>query len=89
MASTRNYWNHLKDVRDQIALDMGIDSSLASKESRAISNATLACVAILAKTLTDEGVLTDAELLARANAALAADGSIWDDEPINPPPVVS
>jgi hypothetical protein len=35
-----------------------------------MSNATLACVAILAKTLSDKGVVTDAELLTRANAAI-------------------
>lgn len=89
MASTRAYYNNLKTVRDKIALDMGIDSLYASKESRAISNATLACVAILAKTLTDKGLVTDAELLTRANAALSADGSFWDDEPINPIPPLS
>jgi hypothetical protein len=86
MASTRAYWNNLKNIRDQIALSMGADVSQADKDTRAISNATLAAVSILAKTLTDKGVVTDAELLARANAALGADGSFWDDEPIHPPP---
>lgn len=86
MASSRSYWDHFKATRDAIALDMGIQSNLASKEARAMSNATLATVAILAKLLSDKGVVTDAELLARSNAALGADGSFWDDEPINPPP---
>jgi hypothetical protein len=32
MAATRNYWNQLKSVRDQIAYNMGVDASTTTKE---------------------------------------------------------
>lgn len=86
MATTRGYWNVLRTTRDLIGMRMGVDVNGCGKEARALANANLAAVAIVIKALTDKGVVTDAELQARANAALGQDGSIWDDEPLQPPP---
>jgi hypothetical protein len=86
VATVRGYWNTLRTVRNQIAYVMGVDATTVSKDVRALANANLAAVAIVIKCLTDKGVLTDAELQARATAALGTDGSLWDDELVNPPP---
>lgn len=77
MATTRQYWNALKNTRDAIAITMGTDVTMLQPGARAISNATLATVAIVVKALTDKGVISDAELTAARNAAL---GDVWDRE---------
>lgn len=86
MATVRGYWNTLRTVRNQIALQMGVDATTVPKDVRALANANLAATAIVIKCLTDKAVVTDAELQARANAALGADGSAWDDELVDPRP---
>jgi hypothetical protein len=86
VATVRAYWNTLKTVRNQIALQMGVDATTTPKEMRAVSNADLAAIGVVIKCLTDKGLITPAELQAGANAALGADGSVWDDEPVDPRP---
>ena len=78
MATTRQYWNALKSTRDQIAVLMGVDVAGMPKTARALANANLATVGIVVKALTDKGVISDADLTAARNAAIA---DVWDDEP--------
>lgn len=78
MATTRGYWNALRSTRNAIALRMGVDASGVPKDIRALANANLATVAVVIKALTDKGVITDADLTAARDAAIA---DIWDDEP--------
>jgi hypothetical protein len=88
MATTRQVWDGLRAARNTIAARMGVDVTTSSKEVRAMGNANLAAVAVLAKTLIDKGLITGADLQATAAGATGgADGSSWDDEPVNPPPV--
>lgn len=77
MATVRQYYNNLKDARDQICTFMGSTAAGRPSDQRALTNSTLAAVAIVVKALTDKGVITDAELLAAKNAALA---DLWDQE---------
>jgi lipid-binding SYLF domain-containing protein len=85
MATTRQVWDGLRTVRNQVAARLGVDVTTSSKEARAMGNANLAMVAVVVKVLIDKGLITGAELQAAANAAASgADGSSWDDEPINP-----
>lgn len=78
MATVRQYWNALRATRNTLALRLGIDLTASSKELRATSGSDLAAVAIVIKALTDKGVISDAELQAAQQAALA---DAWDDEP--------
>lgn len=78
MATTVTYYRQLKNARDTIAAALGVDVRSVQTETRAMSNAVLACLAILIKALTDNGVLTDAQLQAAVQTALA---EAWDPEP--------
>lgn len=78
MATVRNYYLNLKDARDQICSWLGSTAATRPSDQRALTNATLAAVAIVVKALTDNGAITDAQLLAAKNAALA---DIWNVEP--------
>jgi hypothetical protein len=78
MATTRQYWNAVKTTRNTISLDMGTYLPSMEPTVRAGLNADLAVVAIVIKALTDNGILTDAQLQAAQVSALA---DIWDQEP--------
>lgn len=79
MATPRAYWNALKATRNKVALQMGVDATLTPKDMRAISSADLAAVVVLIKALTDNNILTDAQLAA---AQTSVEVLIqWDDEP--------
>lgn len=81
MATTRAYYNSLIDTRNQICIFMGSTAGTRPNDMRALCNSTLAAVAIVVKALTDNGVITDAQLLAAKNAALA---DLWDIEQPTP-----
>lgn len=85
MATTRQYFNALRTTRNAFALKMGVDVTQSTKEVRAVAGGTLACLAVILKLLVDKGLVSDAELQAAQTAALGADGSTWDDEPLQPP----
>jgi hypothetical protein len=66
-----------------IAGKFGTDISRADKQTRVLNLAVLALLAVVVKALTDNGVLTDAQILAVLNAAR---DDAYDDEPVEPPP---
>lgn len=87
MAVARTFFDAFRTFRNQAAMIMGTDVTRCPEDVRAMSNADLAAVAVLAKVLVEKGVITGAQLQAAANAALggmggvpAADGSVWDPE---------
>jgi hypothetical protein len=80
VAVARTLWESLRTFRNQVALRMGTDVTRAPQDVRALGNANLATVAVLAKVLLDNNVITAAQLNAAAAAALGADGSVWDPE---------
>jgi hypothetical protein len=77
MATPRQYWNAVRNVRNAVCLAMGTDFTFAPPQLRALSNADLAALVIVIKALTDNGILTDAQLQA-AQQAIAAE--LWDVE---------
>jgi hypothetical protein len=80
VATTRQLFNGLRTFRNQLALKLGADVTRCPQDVRVMSNATLAAVSVLAKALTDAGVITVAQLQAAADNALGPDGSVWDPE---------
>lgn len=82
MATTRQYYNQLRITRNQVCQLMGVDPMSLPSDRRLTSNATLAVVAVLIKALTDNNVLTDAQLSAAQATALA---ELWAFEPPQDP----
>lgn len=71
MTSVRTYIAQMEERQYQIGLALGCDLSHADKQTRVLNKALLAMIAITMKTLVDQGVITDAQLVATLNAALA------------------
>jgi hypothetical protein len=80
VTTTRQFFDSLRTFRNRLAFSLGTDVTRCPQDLRAMSNATLAAVAVLAKALTDAGVITPAQLQAAAGNALGSDGSTWDPE---------
>jgi hypothetical protein len=83
MATVRTYFTVLRDLANQLGLALGSNLTTLPKDARVGDAASLAAVAILCKALTDNGVLTDAQLQA---AVAVAKSETWPDEPFDPPP---
>ena len=83
MASVKAYVNNMLDVEQKVARKFDSDISQLSKEFRVLNLAILAVIAVVVKTLTDQGVITDAQL--QATLAAARDDS-YPPEPSEPPP---
>lgn len=77
MATVRAYWGSLRNTRNTIAQLLGTDIRGADTQVRAVSGADLATVAIVMKALVDKGLISNAELDAARDAALA---ELWDTE---------
>lgn len=75
----------LEMLQRQVAIGrkFGADISTFSKQLRVLNMSILVLLAVVIKTLTDKGVITDAELLTTLNAARGDD---YDDEPVDPIP---
>lgn len=71
MTTIRAYIAEMQQRQYQIGLALGCDLSKTDKTTRIVNMATLAMIATVMKTLVDQGVITDAQLLATLNAALA------------------
>lgn len=83
MASVKQYVAAMLDVEQKIARKLDSDISQLSKEFRVLNLALLVVVAVVVKTLTDNAVITDAQL----NAVLAAArDDAYQPEPSEPPP---
>jgi hypothetical protein len=83
MASLATYVGQLWDRQRLIARKLGSNIGDADKPNRVLNKSLLVLLAVVVKTLTDKGVITDAELLATLNTARDA---AYDDEPIQPEP---
>lgn len=67
--------------QDAIARKFGCDIASASKQWRVLNLSILALLAVLIKTLIDQGVITGAQLMATMDAAR---DDTYDDEPVDP-----
>lgn len=84
MATIKQYVTNMLDVERKVAWKLDADISQLSKEFRVLNLALLMVIAVVIKTLTDNGVITDAQL----NAVLtAARDDSYTPEPIEFPPV--
>lgn len=81
MASVKQYITHLRARQVVIARALGVDIWHTDKQTRVMLLSQLALLAVLIKTLTDKGVIADAELV---DVLDAARDDVWPDEPINP-----
>jgi hypothetical protein len=82
MATVKQYIIQMRNRQKTIATKLGADITRADKQTRVLNQSLLALLAVVIKTLTDKGVINDAELIATMNAAEA---DAYDDEPMEPP----
>jgi uncharacterized protein (UPF0333 family) len=69
MATVKAYVANMLDVEQKVAFKFDSDISQLSKEFRVLNLAILVVIAVVVKTLTDNGVITDAQLNAVLTAA--------------------
>jgi sugar (pentulose or hexulose) kinase len=81
MTTVQAYIANMRAAQKAIAAKMGCDIFGADKQTRVAVLAGDAIAAVLAKTLVDNGIITNAALTAVMDAALA---DLYDDEPIEP-----
>ena len=84
MATVKTYINNMLAVEQKIAVKLDADISQLSKEFRVLNLAILAVIAVVVKTLTDNAVITDAQL--QATLAAARDDTYWREPDEAPPP---
>jgi hypothetical protein len=84
MASVKTYLNTMLAVEQKIAVKLDSDISQLGKEFRVLNLAILAVIAVIVKTLTDAGVITDAQL--QATLVAARDDTYWREPDEAPPP---
>jgi hypothetical protein len=82
MTTIPTYVQQMRDRQAVIARKLGSDIGQVDKQTRVANLSLLVLLAAVIKTLTDKGLISDAELLATLNAA--RDDS-YTDEPLNPP----
>lgn len=83
MATVKQYVNNMLDVEQKIGRKYDCDITQMPKELRVLNLAILAVIAVVVKTLTDNAIITDAQL----NATLtAARDDTYPREPDVPPP---
>lgn len=73
--------SRMRNLTLSVARQMGCDLTQADKQLRVGLYSNGVSIAVLAKTLVDNGVITDAQLLATINAA---DAGVYPDEPFIP-----
>lgn len=83
MATVKQYVTQLRGIQQNVAVKYGADVTQLDKQHRVLNLSVLALLAVLIKTLTDNAIITDAELLSVLNAAGA---DTYPDEPVQPPP---
>lgn len=84
MATVKSYITNMLAVQQKIAIKLDADVSQLSKEFRVLNLSILAVIAVVVKTLTDNGVITDAQLQATLTAA--RDDTYWREPDEAPPP---
>ena len=83
MTSLEQYAQNIWERQKKIAIKSGADITQATKTERVFNKSLVVIIAALMKTLVDQGVITDAQLIATLNLARDAD---YQDEPFQPPP---
>jgi hypothetical protein len=81
MATYRQTYNVIRNLQRSLARYFGVDVATASTEARALAASQAAALTVIVKALVDNGVVTDGQMNAAAQAAIAAVDS-WDPEPI-------
>lgn len=82
MTTARQYVNIIRDRQDQISVRLGADIRQTNKEIRVMNTSAMAMLAVLVKTVVDKGLITDADLNATFNTAMA---EIWPELPNQTP----
>jgi hypothetical protein len=83
MTTVKQYVTQMRGIQQTIGVKYGSDVGQLDKQTRVLNLSVLALLAVVIKTLTDNAVITDAQLVAVLNAAGA---DTYPDEPVNPPP---
>ncbi len=73
MATIKQYMKSMWTNQKIIAQKLGLDLRWSDQQTRVMALSTDACIAVLVKTLTDKGVITDQELQAAAALLQNAD----------------
>jgi hypothetical protein len=81
MATIPQYVKTMRDAQWSIASKLGVDLSRADKVTRVLMLSTLAVLAVVVKTIVDQGLITDAQLKATLNTLRQA---TYTDEPPEP-----
>ena len=81
MATIKQYIVNMRTAQRAIGTLLGVDVGRIDKQSRVVLLAGDAISAVICKTLVDNGVITDAQLAATLDAAMA---DVYDDEPNEP-----
>ncbi len=84
MATVKTYITNMLAVEQKIAIKLDADVSQLSKEFRVLNLALLAIIAVVVKTLTDNGVISDSQL--QATLVAARDDTYWREPDEAPPP---
>jgi hypothetical protein len=84
MTTIQTYVQQMLDRQLVIAKKYGSDISRIEQQIRVQNLAELTLLATVIKTLTDKGLISDAELLATLNTAR---DDIYEKQPIEPPEV--
>ena len=69
MTTVKQYVTQMRGIQRNIAIQYGSDVSQLDKQTRVLNLSVLALLAVVIKTLTDNAVITDAQLQAVLNAA--------------------
>ena len=83
MTTVKAYIQTMRAAQNAVAPQLGSDMTRADLGVRARNTSVLAMIAVLMKTLTDNAVITDAQLQAVLNAAVA---DVYAQEAQQPPP---
>lgn len=81
MTSIPQYVKIMRDAQWSIASKLGVDISRADKTTRVLMLSTLVVLAVVVKTIVDQGLVTDAQLKATLNTLRQA---AYNDEPPEP-----
>jgi hypothetical protein len=79
MSTVHGYLGTMQTLEQRVGLTMGCDITQLPKDIRVGDIATTAMVAVICKALTDNGILTDAQLQAAVDAAAAEP---WTNQPL-------
>lgn len=86
MGTVPGYVTAMRDAGVAIGRKRGVDFAQADKQTRVLALTLITLLAVVVRALFVAGAVTDAQLRAALDAAMA---DLYDDEPIEPPPPTS